>query len=370
MNIGIDISQIVYQNTGIARFTEGLVNAVLEYDAAQKNTWVFFCAAFRQKLPYQLRHRILASKHRLVEVPIPPTLLSWMWNDLHHVSVEKIIGPIDWFISSDWTQAPSRCRKATIVHDLVIERYPETVDPLILKTQRKRLQHVKQEADLIITDSLSSQNDISSFLSIPQNKIKVIYPGVQIDRPTNADINKTMDTYMIKQPFILTVGKIEPRKNLLRLIEAYQMFIQNAQLKNGQLPDLYIVGPHGWQNLPILPPSVHLLHNLSDTQLYALYSKALFFIFPSLWEGFGYPLIEAMQLNCPTACSQTSSLAELGEGVSLLFDPESVKQIAHALQQMTFDSDLRQKLQKSASQKAMKLTWQSYYQQLTECLYN
>lgn len=363
MKIGIDISQIVYKGTGVARFTDGLVHAILDYD--QENTWVFFASLLRQKIHTDLIQKIQSKGHTFIHIPFPPSALSFTWNNLHVLSIENFTGKLDWFISSDWTEPPTQCKKATIIHDLVFKRFPETVDTTILKTQEKRLQHVRKESHVIFTDSFSSKEDIQHFLDISEDKIHVIYPGLTVQKPSFEQINTTFKKYNITQPFILTVGKIEPRKNLTKLIEAYK----KLEKEHNNLPQLLLVGPQGWENIQSLQSEhIKMLGQISDEDLYALYASCVFFMFPSIWEGFGYPAIEAMQLGAPTALSNTSSLGEIGEDVSLLFDPNDVQAIQKAILTMTEDKFLRESLREKGIKKAKQFTWETYYNQFIRVL--
>ena len=242
MKVGIDISQIVYEGTGVSRFTKGLVNAILDFD--QKNEWTFFFSSFRINLDPVIEQKILAKGHKLIKWKLPPTLLSFLFNKLHYLSKFlifnfKFLISLDWFITSDWTEIPLNIKKAAIVHDLVYLRYPETVDSSILQTQNKRLSWIKKESDIIFADSLSTKSDLNNLLKIDSKKIFVNYPGVEIKRPSKEQINLTLKKYNLNHPFILTVGKLEPRKNIKRVIEAFSTLGDNSL-------DLVIVGPEGW----------------------------------------------------------------------------------------------------------------------------
>lgn len=363
MKIGIDISQIVYEGTGVARFTHGLVNAILDHDT--ENEWIFFVSFFRKKLQSDIEEKIIQSRHRLVFLPLPPTALAFVWNKLHIMNIEALTGELDWFICSDWTEPPAQCKKATIIHDLVFKRYPETVAEKIRATHEKRLEHVVKESELIITDSLATKSDVQDILKIPAEKVHTIYPGVTVQKIEKNRVKTILSTLGITQPFILTVGKIEPRKNLNRLIEAYN----SLRKKNPHIPELLIVGPQGWQNIEDLQnDKIRLLGHVSDEELYTLYDECLFFIFPSIWEGFGYPAIEAMLLETPVTLSETSSLQELGEDAALFFDPMKVEDIERALERMITDEQLRKNLVKKGLEKGKEYTWKSYYTQLMKLL--
>jgi len=361
MKIGIDISQIVYSGTGVARYTQGLVEAIL--NSNYPHQWVFFFSSFRRTLNPALINRIKKRGIRLVSYKIPPTILSLVWNKWHIGKIEWLTGPLDWFITSDWTEPPSKtARKATIIHDLVYLKYPETVAWKILKTQQQRLIHVVTESDLIITDSFSTSHDISEYLSVPRQKIRVVYPGVNIDKPSIELVEKTLKKYRLaKHSFILSVGKLEPRKNLERLILAYR------NLEKNSLP-LVIVGPQGWGSLNLSGENVRSIGFVSDEELAALYSSCLFFVYPSLYEGFGYPLIEAAKLGTPTVVSNNSSLKELGKDISLLFNPENPSDITQKMQQLINSPDLRAALSKRGKEKAKEFEWEIALEQIIRSL--
>ena len=204
MKIAIDISQVVYTGSGVARFTDGLIRAVCEYDT--KNEWVFFFSSFRRNLDRSLEELIKSKGHTLIKSKLPPTLLSFLWNQLHLFSIDSIIGKMDWIITSDWSEPPSKYKKATIVHDLVYQKFPETVDEVIRKTQERRLHWVQKESSVIFADSDSTKIDLENLLAVNRNRITVNYPG--IDQPKLSAISSQKS----ERPFILTVGKLEQEK--------------------------------------------------------------------------------------------------------------------------------------------------------------
>lgn len=371
MKIGADISQIVYEGTGVARFTKGLVEAILNYD--QKNEWLFFFSSLRQKLDENLKNKILNKGHKLVVWKLPPTFLSFLWNNLHINSKLltfnfKLLTSLDWFITSDWTEPPLKIKKATIVHDLTYIRYPETVDEKIRKTQEKRMRWVKNESKIIFADSYATKQDLLDFLNIDRERIVINYPGVEIAKPTQAQIKKTLDKYSLKNPFILTVGKIEPRKNLKRLIEAY------LKLSSPGL-ELVIVGQKGWDktieqygNIAIKNSGIRFLGYVNDEELYSFYSSCLFFIYPSLWEGFGYPIVEAMKLGAAVITSNLSSLKEIASDSALLIDPMDVNSIKTSLELMIKDEELRKQLSHKGLKRSKLFGWQNYYNKLIKVL--
>lgn len=366
MKIAIDISQVVYEGTGVARFTKGLIESIVDFDS--KNEWIFFFSSLRRSLPGEIKRMIEKKQYRLIRYPVPPTLLALVWNKLGIVSLEQIMPELDWFISSDWTEPPaSIIKKATIVHDLTYLRFPETVTRNIRDTQASRLNRVKLGSNLIFSDSQITKNDLIKLLGIDAKKIIVNYPGVTVFHPSQKNIQEALSNLKLKKPFIFSVGKTEPRKNYQRLITAFNQIHTKSV-------ELVIVGPKGWDELNNTTmkqyENIKFLGLVSDKELYSLYSSCLFFVFPSLWEGFGYPLIEAMQLGAAVACSHTSSLKELGENNAFLFDPLRTESIAQAMNKLISDKSLRDDLIKKGLQYAKSFTWKNYYYKMITALEN
>lgn len=194
MKIGIDISQIVHEGTGISTYVRNLISALVLSDAT--NEYILFGTSFRKRHLLdsfvQEMTRGGKKKVRLVSLPIPPTLLSFLWNNLHIVPVEWFTGPLDIFWSSDWTQPPlARARGVTTIHDLAVLRYPEEsynaaavditnarISPNIVATQKKRLFWVARECRMVFCDSKATQSDVIRLLHISKNRTTVIYPGI------------------------------------------------------------------------------------------------------------------------------------------------------------------------------------------------
>lgn len=362
MNIGIDISQIVYEGTGSARYAHGMLNAIAEY--GDDHTWHLFFAALRQQLPPSVKKLLKKKNIKLKQVPIPPRALHYLWNQYHKVDISAFMSNLDWFITSDWSQPPAKKTKvATLVHDLAFKRYPQAVPPMVRDAQERRLSHAVKESALLFTLSDATKLDLVEYYpSVNTDSLITLYPGVMVEKQTEEVQQKTLSKYGITGRYILTVGKIEPRKNLKNLIQAF------SQIKEEDIT-LVIVGPKGWEQIDTnLHPRIRFTGYVSDKELYALYQSAYFFIFPSIWEGFGYPLVEAMSLSCPTAASNTSSLKEIGEEASCMFDPHDVESIERALNKMIGDSQLRQELIDKGLKRTRSFTNEAYYQNLITAL--
>ncbi|MCL4353982.1 glycosyltransferase [Patescibacteria group bacterium] len=175
MKIGIDISQTLYENTGVGNYLTSLVQNLLDQD--KENEYILFFSSLRRGVKNSKFS--LHPKVKIRTFKFPPLMFDLLWNKLHIAPIEWFIGDIDVFITSDWTEPPTKkAKKATIIYDLIIYKHPEETDSTIVKTQKKKLKWVKKESDLILTISESSKKDIHEILNIPLEKIKVVYPGV------------------------------------------------------------------------------------------------------------------------------------------------------------------------------------------------
>jgi len=176
------------------------------------------------------------------------------------------------------------------------------------------------------------------------------------------------EKFGISSPYILFVGTLQPRKNISRLIEAFAKLEPSIKNKEGSIKDLrlVIVGKKGWQYEEILAApekfgvkeKVKFLENITDEDLPFFYKNALCFCLPSLYEGFGLPILEAMQYGCPIATSNVSSLPEAGGDAAVYFDPENVEHITKALQSLVDDEELRSKLLKKGYEQVKKFSWE------------
>ncbi len=177
MKIGIDISQIAYPGTGVATYLQNLVESLIEHDNG--NDYVLFFSSLRKKIQ-DSRFKI-QDKNKEIKIKqfrLPPTLLDLLWNKLHIVPVEWFIGDVDVFISSDWTQPPSKAKKVTILYDLIVYKYPDETAKKIIDVQKRKLKWVKKEVDRILCISEATKKDAINILGIPEEKLKVVYPGI------------------------------------------------------------------------------------------------------------------------------------------------------------------------------------------------
>jgi len=178
VKIGIDVSQTAYEGTGVSEYVSRLVEDLLKTD--MKNEYILFFSSLRKNL----RSEILNLKSTFPNLKIktfrfPPSFLDFIWNKLHILPIEQLIGSVDVFITSDWTEPPTKkAKKATILYDLIVYKYPKETDQKIVEVQKRKLKWVKKESKLVFCISNSTKKDAMEVLGIEEKRLKVIYPGI------------------------------------------------------------------------------------------------------------------------------------------------------------------------------------------------
>lgn len=178
MRIGIDVSQLAHEGTGVARYLSALVEHLLRIDT--ENEYILFYSSLRKKFRVS-RFNFSSKQHNLtIKIyRIPPTVLAILWNKLHIAPIEWFIGNVDVFISSDWTEPPvQKAKKATILYDLIVYKYPQETDAKIISIQKKKLSWAKRECIIFFCISEATKKDAMEILGIEEGRLKVMYPGI------------------------------------------------------------------------------------------------------------------------------------------------------------------------------------------------
>jgi glycosyltransferase involved in cell wall biosynthesis len=176
VRIGIDISQLAYKNTGVANYLKNLTSELINLD--KNNEYILFCSS-RGEINSDIKDFLKYPNVFIKHVKLPPTILDILWNRLHILPIEKFIGKVDMFITSDWTEPPVKnAKKGTILYDLIVYKYPNETDRRIISTQKRKLKWVKKESDIVFCISEATKKDAMEILGIDKEKLKVIYPGI------------------------------------------------------------------------------------------------------------------------------------------------------------------------------------------------
>jgi glycosyltransferase involved in cell wall biosynthesis len=366
MRIGIDYTSAATQGAGIGRYTRELVRALLALPTPHR--FSFFYAS-PKRIDESTLHHPPSAIHRL---PFHDKWLMRVWQRLRlPIPVELVTGRVDLFHSPDFTLPPTLPHVPTLltVHDLSFIRDPESAWPRLRAFLMKAVPRSVKRATHVLADSAATKHDLIELFGTPAEKISVLYSGVEprfAPLSDQAEIDRVCVKYQLPRPFILSVGTLQPRKNYVRLIQAF------AQLA-GDLPHhLVITGGRGWLYDTIfdrvkslgLENRVHFPGFVEDADLPALYSAAGVFALVSVYEGFGLPLLEAMACGTPAIASNTSSLPEVIGEAGLQVDPRDVDAIAGALQAMIGQSDLRDRARAAGIERAHLFTWEKAAQEL------
>ena len=253
------------------------------------------------------------------------------------------------------------------IHDLSFIRYPQYTEPKNLTFLTRQVKLAVNRADKIIADSNFTRNEIIDVYGVTPSKVITVYPGIRNEfrEPVlSSSIESVRKKYNLEGRFILFVGTIEPRKNLLGLVEGFRIMRELAP----ELRDVRLVvcGIPGWLYDTTLKRMEHLdvadgivrTGYISDEDLPALYAAAEALSLPSWYEGFGFPCVEAMACGVPVLCSKDSSMSEITKDASVLVEPGRPESIAAGLIRILSDSELRKNLVAKGNKLASEFTWE------------
>ena len=342
MRIGIDVSQVVY-GTGVSTYTRNLVSELLKID--KENEYVLFGGYLRRKSDLEHYFNTLEGDFVKRLFPIPPALADILWNKFHQVKIERLVGRIDVFHSSNWSQPPTSAFNVTTVHDLVPLLYPEQSHPKLVTVHKRRLERVKDSVNRVIVPSEATKKDLV-LAGINESIVRVIPEAPEVSKRTKkSDIDRLKNTYRITGKYLLAIG-INKRKNSKRIIKAFERIKGKYKLK------LVIIGhPHIDLNVP---RGVMILGHVPHDELSAFYSGAEALVYPSLYEGFGIPILEAYACRIPVITSNLGSMKEVAGNASELVDPENVNSIVNGIAKVLSN---REKYIKLGKKEVEKYTW-------------
>lgn len=324
MKIGIDVSQVVY-GTGVSRYTKNLVENLLLIDGA--NTYTLFGGVLR-RMPEMRKYfsSLNYSNTKKVIAPLSPRMADFIWNRVHRLHIEKIIGKVDVFHSSEWAQPPSYGYKVTTIHDLAPIKFPKLTPQRVIDTHKQKLEWVKKEVNAIIAVSETTKRDLEG-LGFDGSRITVIPEAVEKTyRPASKEYMELMKVkFNIKKNYLLAVG-VNQRKNTQRIIEAFKKIRKDVPL------ELFLIGNPG---LPIKEQEgVRVFGHLPEHDMPAFYTGASALVYPSLYEGFGLPILESFACKTPVVTSNIGSMAEIGKGAAVLVEPESTDSILKGIRKV------------------------------------
>jgi len=263
-------------------------------------------------------------------------------------------------------------RRVAVVHDLAFIKYPDFINPKNLKYLRKQLGKSIKRSSAIVAVSEFTKSDIINNYKISADKVFVVYNAVDHVRynpSASGSVDDMRNALNIDGEYILFVGNIEPRKNITGMLEAYSQSFNEHRLQ------LVIAGAKGWNDADIhskkdtlkdLP--ISFLDYVDEAHLPALYAGAKLFVYPSFYEGFGLPVLEAMACGCPVVCSNTSSLPEVAGQAATQVSPDDPTAISQAIIELANNEELRNQHIKMGLEQAQKFSWQSSAAELSNLI--
>ena len=371
MRIAIDYTPAIRQQAGIGRIIRGQIQALLN-----------------RNLPYDLRLFVVGSitqaeqksaPAHLYNTPISERNMVRLWHRLNSPlpRVEWFTGgPLDLFHATDFVLAPTGAKRSVLtVHDLAFHFFPDAAMPSLHHYLNVVVPRSVHRADHIIADSANTARDLEAVWSVSPAKLSVAQGAVDHShfRPVTdlAQIADVRARYGAGDaPYILAVSRIEPRKNFARLIEAFHRARQEARLPHR----LIIGGRKGWLYDQIfekvtelgLEDAVHFCGFVAESDLPALYSGADFVAYPSLYEGFGLPIVEALACCTPVLTGDNSCLPEAAGPGAVYVNALDLDSIAHGIIRLATDRLLRQQLATNGLAHAAQFTWERSADQLLD----
>lgn len=341
MKIAMDIQSTLCNKTGIGYYVQNLIGQLEKMDDIEVGRY-----SWAGKKDLNTLERLYWENVRL------PSLVKDTALDILHIP--GFAGPV----------GRSRTKKVTTIHDLIGMIYPDNLNFASRFYWQKWLPLCVKNSDFIIAVSENTKKDIVRLLNIPEERIEVILIAVDERFFPVEDEEKFKSVrlkYSLPEEFILTVGTVEPRKNICSLIEAVALYMKEE--KSGL--NIVIAGKKDWGYNRLLEKTeelkmadrVRFTNYVDEEDMAVIYSMAKFFVYPSFYEGFGLPVLEALSCGAPVISSNVSSLPEVTGEASVLIDPHDVYDLKKAIKKLDRDSALRNEMAEKSLRQSKKFTW-------------
>lgn len=386
MRIGIDLRAIGQgKYSGVEEYTLNLLNALFSID--RENKYILFSSGRLRAGRYFEFCRKAKEKNHNVDsrhCDFPNRILNASFKFFSRPKIENLIGEADIVFEPNINLLPSfKAKKIVTFHDLSFERYGDFFSAKqIFWHNFVNPKKLAKEAHLIIAVSESTKYDLMEIYGIPADKIKVIYSGIfkKDQKPSNdklmgqaktkdqnddLKIKKIKEKYNLPDNYILYLGTIEPRKNIIGLIKALEALKKNYSLFATRY-SLVIAGSKGWlcedifraAKNSICKADIIFTGFVADEDKACLYNLASLFVYPSFYEGFGFPPLEAMSNGAPVITSDCSSLPEVAGGAALMVNPYDISQMARAMSEVLGNKKLADAMAEKGRKQAEKFSWE------------
>lgn len=346
LKVMIDVSAVPY-GRGVSRYTSNLVLNLAELRNLELTAFGYSQGQYRQlkrwlgELPANVKTKAW---------PISVSMTERLWRTVGRPRPAN--NQIDVFHAWEWQLPPLKNLPMVVtVHDLAYKLFPETAHPSVVSHYDRLLEELEKNQHIrVIAVSQTTKQDILKLTRIEESRVHVVYESLPVESEiVPSDELLTMTQIEFPKPFLLFVGTTEPRKNLTTIISAWESVKDDF--------DLVIAGSIGWDEFRV-KPGMHVLGYIPDEKLAALYRTAHALVYPSLYEGFGLPILEAYFHGCPVITSNTSSMSEIAGQPARLVDPTNPAEIAEAILSIEdVDTKARQKRQQDMRQVLEQFRW-------------
>jgi len=358
VTIYLDVSAAVHSRAGLGRYAESLARHLIAQDPTG------YALFFNRDAGIQPLQGLDGVPRRTVRAGYKPWRMAVLLGQWARIGFNRLLPGASLFHATEHLLMPLRGVPAVLtVHDLIFRRYPQYHKRLNYWYLNLAMPLYVRRADAIITISESSRRDLVAAYGVPPEKVTVVYEAAAphfVPQPA-AEMARVRARYGLPERFLLTVGTIEPRKNLSRLLSAFEV-----AARQGVVDAWVVAGRPGWlyddffARLEASPARdrVMLPGYVSDADLPALNAAATAAVLPSLYEGFGLPVLEAMGCGAPVVCSDAASLPELGGDAARYFDPADEEAMAAVLVAVLADAGLRNAMRQRGLRQAARFSWQ------------
>ena len=360
MKIGFDISAQSLPRSGVGHYQVSLLNALLKID--KENFYNLYAFNFRNREKFA-NIKFTSKNYKINTIPIPQRLITAWWLMSDFPSLESVVGDCDiYHVSEVCIQPVKKAKKVAFIHDLTTILHPDYHVKSNVFLHNRRFENI-HKVDAILTNSEYTKKDIIEYLHVKPDKIFVTYLGA--DKrfcPKNIfEIKTILEDYSLNKPYILYVGTLEPRKNIQTLLQTFNQLKRKYQIPH----QLILIGQLGWLYEDIFEQiessefksDIRHLGYVPDEDLPVLMNGAQVFVYPSFYEGFGLPILEAMQCGTPVITSDTSSMPEVGGLACLYATPEDIDDLTEKIYTVISDKNLQKEMSEKGIERAKNFNW-------------
>lgn len=343
MRIAFDVSPLSHPLLGIGNYLRGSLAGLAEAAAGEHEIVAFAPTSLRGPARIRAALEGIGVELRTWRLPYSHALRT-AWSMAGRPAAERLLGRFDVLHFSDWMYPPQRAGvRATTIHDLVPLHFPEWVTPRTRAMHTRKYRNAAATCDVVFCNSAFTARDVTETLGVPAERVRVARPAPKdVFRPEG-------DAADLGAPYVLTVATLEPRKNLQALVAAHRLL--------GSELLLAVAGAEGWGEQPALrDPRIRRLGYVSDEELARLYRGAAAVVYPSRFEGFGMPIVEAMACGAPVVASAHPSLDEASGQAALRADPDDPAALAAAIERALAE---RERLAAAGREHARTFTWRA-----------